>query len=161
MPTNTQQIAAILAGTVPPDRFCVNNGQDVVNLVQDYCTVVFQVLQAISGDSSSIAQLALQTANIALQTANAAAAAVPQRRTSGSDPQPVPSGDSTFPLTWATAMPDTNYEVRIIFFGPDTNSGSFCFLVRDNTRTVNGCSVRLENMPANMSIVWVVESLPS
>ncbi len=158
MPTNTQTIAAIIGGTVPPDLMCVRNGQDVVDLVAQICSVVVNLAQ-IPGGTDSIAQLALETANIALSTAQAAQASIPQRRSS-KDPVAVPAGDSVMPITWDPPMASPIYEVRLTLYGPNTAATLFYgYRVVDATRTVNGCSVRLDNMPAGTTVSFVVEAL--
>lgn len=161
MPTNTSVTSALQAGTVPPDRNCPQNGQDVANLVQDFVTVVSTSSSSGGGTDNSIAQQALETANIAISIAQAAQAAIPQTRTNGA-PFAIPMGDSPFPISWAPPMPDTNYEVRGTFFGTATFPAAyFAFFVEDGTRTVNGCVLRLNNIPANFKFAYVVQSLPS
>lgn len=159
MPTNTQVTAAIVAGAVPPDRECIRGGTDVVQLVQDFCSVASNTTEIDSGSTNSIAQQALEQSGIALSTAQQALAAAPNRRSSG-EPISIPTGDSAMALTWSPAMPDTNYEVRVTFYGtaayPATAMG---YHVEDGTRTVNGCTIRLNNIPANFKLAWVVEAL--
>lgn len=158
MPTNTQTIAAIVGGTVPPDLLCVRDAQDVVNVVVAICSVAVNLAQ-IPGGTDSIAQLALETANIALDTAKAAQASIPQRRSS-TTPVAVPAGDSVMPISWSPAMNDSNYEVRLTLYGPNSAAPQFYGTrVVDATRTVNGVSVRLDNMPAGTTVSFVVEAL--
>ncbi len=158
MPTNTQEIAAIVGGIVPPDLLCVRNGQDVVDLVAQICSVVVNLAQ-IPGGTDSIAQLALETANIALSTAQAAQASIPQRRSS-TVPVPVPLGDSVMPITWSPVMNNVNYEVRLTWYGPNVAANPvYAFRVVDGTRTVNGCTIRLDNAPAGSTVAFVVEAL--
>lgn len=159
MPTNTQTIAAIVGGTVPPDMLCVRDGQDVVDLVAAVCTVAVNLALIPGGSGDSIAQLALETANIALATAQAAQAAIPQRRTQNT-PVSIPTGDSAMPITFSPAMPDGNYEVRGTYYGTAAYPAqAFSFHVEDGSRTENGCTIRLNNTPANFKFAWVVEAL--
>jgi hypothetical protein len=147
-----------VGGTVPPDLLCIRDGQDVVNLVAQICSVAVNLAQ-IPGGTDSIAQLALETANIALSTAQAAQAAIPQRRSS-TTPVAVPAGDSVMPITWSPAMNNPDYEVRLTLYGPNSAATQFYgYRVIDATRTVNGCSVRLDNMPAGTTVSFVVEAL--
>jgi hypothetical protein len=160
MPTNTQVIAGLVAQNVPPDRECVRNGTEVLALVQDYMSV--NVNQAeINNGTDSVAQQALETANAALATAQQALAATPNRRSSG-EPIAMPTGDSVLPISWAPAMPDTNYEVRLTYYGANIAVAAYyAFRVVDGSRTVNSCQIRLDNTPANTKIAWVIDALPS
>ncbi len=160
MPTNTQQVAAILAQSVPPDRECIHNLTEVLQGVVDFCSVVVNT-QTIPGapTGDSIAQQALQVAQLALSTAQQALNSIPVRRSSAA-PLPIPPGDQVMPITWSGPMPDTNYSVLIVFYGPNTPAGQFYgYRVVDATRTVDGVSVRLDNVPANTSVSFVVEAL--
>jgi hypothetical protein len=160
MPVNTQVVSAIQAGIVPSDRNCPTDGQSVVNLVQDFCTVqtvTQQIPGAPSGDS--IAAQALQIAQLALTTSQQALNAIPARRSSTA-PLLQPAGDSVMPIVWSPAMPDTNYSVLIIFYGPNTPAAQFYgYRVVDASRTVDGCQVRLDNVPAGTSVSFVIEAL--
>lgn len=159
MPTNTQITAALLAGTVPPDRECVRDATDVVAIVQDFVSVVLSNIQETGGATDSIAQQALAQSAVALATAQQALAAVPQKRTSGV-PIAITTGDSSFNITWSPAMPDADYEVRGTYYGTTAYPAAFFgFHVEDGTRTVNGCTIRLSNTPANFKFSWVVEAL--
>lgn len=159
MPTNTQISAALLANNVPPDRECIRNATDVVAAVQDFVSVVLSNIQETGGSSDSIAQQALEQSAVALATAQQALAAVPQKRTSGT-PLAVVAGDSAFTITWSPAMPDSDYEVRGTYYGTTAYPTVFWgYHVEDGSRTVNGCTIRLSNTPANFKFSWVVEAL--
>lgn len=158
MPTNTQVTSALVAQAVPADRECITNLSVVLAGVVDFVTVASQTTESGStGDS--IAQQALQVANAALAAAQAAQASIPQQRNSG-EPGSIPTGDSAMPLTWTPAMPSTNYEVRGTYYGTNAYPiAFFAFHVEDGTRTVNGCTIRLSNTPANFKFSWVVTAL--
>lgn len=159
MPTNTQISAALLANNVPPDRECIRNATDVVAVVQDFVSVALSNIQETGGSSDSIAQQALEQSAVALATAQQALAAAPQKRTSGVAIA-ITSGDSSLNITWSPAMPDSDYEVRGTYYGTSAYPAAFFgFHVEDGTRTVNGCTIRLSNTPANFKFSWIVESL--
>jgi len=158
MPTNTQQLAGLVAQPVPPDRECVRNGTEILQLVQDFMQVLVNVFQS-GGSTDSVAQQALELAGVALATAQQALAATPNRRSSG-EPIAVPVGDSALAITWSPALPDTNYSVDVTFYGPNIAVAVFyAFRVVDGTRTVNSCQLRLDNVPANTKIAWEVTAL--
>lgn len=161
MATNTQTQASLVASTVPSDRNCPQNGQEMLNLVQDFMQVnLTDAVQQGSG-SDSIAQQALQLAQTALSAAQGADARIPQRRTGGA-PQTVPAGDGQMPITWSPPMPSDNYDVHVTYYGPNVavaNTQIYNYRVINDTRTVNGCTLRLDNTPANTSVVWVVTDL--
>lgn len=154
---------ALEAQPVPEDRECVRNLSDIVKGVQDYVQVI--------GDGSSqpgqifpsavvIAEKALANSEEALEKVTALELQVPQKRSSGSL-LTIPTGDSTLPISWSPPMPDTNYEVRVTFFGLATSAGdAFSFRVIDGSITTSGCQIRLLNITANTTkISWVVEQL--
>lgn len=162
MPTNTQTVAAIEPLPVPPDLECVPGQMTaLLSRAAQFLRVVSVTAEIDQQSTNSIAQQALELAQIALNTAQAAQAAIPQTRTNGS-PQDVAAGDSQIPISWTTAMPDTNYEVRYTIYGPNSAAAAFYGIrVVDGTRTVNGCTLRADNMPANSKFAWVVQALPS
>jgi hypothetical protein len=124
-------------------------------------TVVSVTSEIDQQSTNSIAQQALETANIALATAVQAQNSIPQKRTNGA-PQDVTDGDSVFPISWTVPMPNTNYEVRVTWYGPNLAATAYYGMrVIDGTRTLNSVSLRLDNMPANTKIAWVVEQLPT
>ena len=166
MSTNTQVISALqFSGQVPPDQECnIGNLTAILQGAVNFLQVVTNQAQVNdgSGSSNSIAQQALQVANLALSTAQAAVAAQPPRRTSGATNLiAVPTGDSIMPLTWTPDMPNTNYECRVTFYSPNTAhpSAYYGFRVVDSSRTVGGCQILLDNMPAGTLISFVVEAL--
>lgn len=159
MAVNVSVTAALQGQTVPPDRECVRNGSEIVQLIQDFVTVVSSTSDVSGGTDNSIAQQALQIANIALATAQAAVAATPNKRTSG-EPIAVTVGDSTLNISWSPAMPDANYEVRGTYYGANVAVAAFYnFRVIDGSRTVNGCQLRFDNTPANTKFAWIAEAL--
>lgn len=162
MPVNTQTVAAIESLPVPPDLECVPGNMTVLLArAAQFLRVVSVTAEIDQQSTNSIAQQALELAQIALNTAQAAAASVAQKRSNGA-PQDVTAGDSVFPISWTTAMPNTNYEVRATIYGPNSAAAAYYGMrVVDGTRTVNGVSLRLDNFPANSKLSWVVESLPS
>jgi hypothetical protein len=158
MPTNTQQLAGLVAQPVPPDRECVRNLTEILLGVQDFMQVLVNVFQS-GGSTDSVAQQALEVANAALATAQQALAATPNRRTSGV-PLAVPAGDSVMPISWSPAMPDADYEVRGTYYGTNVAVAAFYnFRVIDGSRTVNGCQIRFDNTPAATKFAWTVEAL--
>lgn len=159
MPTNTSITAALQGQSVPPDRECVRNGSEIVQLVQDFVTVVSSTTDVSGGTDNSIAQQALQVANIALATAQAAVAATPNKRTSG-QPLAITAGDSTLNISWSPAMPDADYEIRGTYYGTNVAVAAFYnFRVIDGSRTVNGCQLRFDNTPAATKFAWIAEAL--
>lgn len=130
---------------------------DLAQRLAALLTVVSVTSEIDQQSINSIAQQALETANIALTTAQQALASISQRRSNG-EPQAVQSGDTTLPLSWTTPMPNTNYEVRVCYYGSADSVGTFyAFRVVDGSRTLNGCQIRLDNTPMNTKILWVVQ----
>jgi len=160
MPTNTQIVAALSWTDVPPDLAC-NPGD-----LNELGPVLAQFLQVNSTTSEidttsqdSVAQQALQQSAVALSTAQQALAATPNKRTSA-EPIAITAGDSVFNISWSPAMPDTNYEIRVTWYGTNVAIAQFyAFRVVDGSRTVNGATLRIDNAPANSKISWVVEAL--
>lgn len=153
MPTNTQVTASIVAGTVPPDRNCPKSGQDVVNLVQDFCLINDATTAGEStGTDNSIAELALNTANTALAGVQQLQAAQKEVRSSGLIP--VPTGDSNFVYTFTPAMPDTNYNVQITYYAGSTGFASAFYGARvlESSVSVNGFNILFDNTPANTKV---------
>jgi hypothetical protein len=160
--TNTQLVAALEPHPAAPDQECVpGNMTELAARLAALLSVVSVTSEIDQQSTNSIAQQALETANIALTTAQQAIASIPQTRTNGA-PQDVAAGDSVLPLSWTVPMPNTNYEVRLTYYGANAAIAVFyAFRVVDGTRTVNGCSVRLDNTPSNTKVAWVVQQLPT
>lgn len=159
MPANTSVTGALVAQPVAPDRECVINGTQIIQLVQDFMQVLISQGAQQGGDGNSVADQALNVANTALALAQSVQNSLPQRRGLQGDPLPLEAGPNSVPLTWTPPMPDTNYEVRVTFYGPNSGSANFSWWVIDSTRTVNGCNLRLVNIPSGFSMGWVVEDL--
>lgn len=157
MPTNTEITASLVAGTVPPDMNCPKNGQDVVNLVQNFVSVQSGTA---SGDGSnpndSVAEQALNTANTALEAVQALTAAQKEVRNSGL--LPIPTGDSNFAFTFTPPMPSTEYDVFATYYaGAAGFSGTFYnFRVLESSITVNGVNLIFDNTPANTKVALKV-----
>lgn len=153
MPTNTQIIESIVAGTVPLDRNCPKSGQDVVNLVQDFCSIN---RGDTTGDSSnpndSVAEQALNTANTALAGVQSLQAAQKETRSSGLIP--VPTGDSNFAYTFGNAMPSTDYDISVAYYAGATGyiATYYGWRILESSITVNGFTIILDNTPANTKI---------
>lgn len=160
MPTNTQIVAALEPHAAAPDQECVPGSMtELAAQIAALLSVVSVTSEIDQQSTNSIAQQALETANIALTTAQQAIAAIPQKRTS-EEPIAVTAGDSALNIAFGVAMPDTNYEVRLTYYGVNAAVGLFyAFRVVDGSRTVNGCQIRLDNTPANTKIAWVVEQI--
>jgi hypothetical protein len=155
MPTNTEIISSLVAGSVPLDRDCPKSGQDVVNLVQDYVSVQSGTA---SGDGSnpndSVAEQALNTANTALEGVQALTAAQKEVRSSGLIP--VPSGDSNFSYSWTPPMPSTDYDVFVTYYagaaGFVASNSLYNFRVLESSITINGVNLIFDNTPANSKV---------
>lgn len=162
MATNTQIVAALEAHPAAPDQQCVpGNMTELAQRLAALLTVVSNTTEVDQQSTNSIAQQALETANIALATAQQATAAIPQTRSSG-EPIALAAGDTSMTIAFSPAMPDTNYEVRGTYFGTATYPAAFFgFHIEDGTRTVNGCTIRFSNTPANFKFAWVVQELQS
>jgi hypothetical protein len=151
MPTNTEIQSSIVAGSVPPDRNCPRNGQEVVELVQDFCSI-----QNTNGDASapdnSIAEQALNTANTALAEITALQAG--QKQVRSMNPQPVSAGDSQFNFALIPPMPSTDYDVQVTYYaGASTAPGVYYNArVLESSMTVNGLTLLLDNTPANTKV---------
>lgn len=157
MPTNTEIISSLVAGTVPDDRNCPKSGQDVVNLVQDFVSV--QSGTASGGGQNpndSVAEQALNTANTALEAVQALTAAQKEVRNSGLIP--IPTGDSNFAFTFTPPMPDTAYDVFATYYaGAAGPIGTFYnFRVLESSVSVNGVNLIFDNTPANTKVALKV-----
>lgn len=160
MPTNTQQVANLEAHAVPPDLECVPGEMtQLLALIAQFLSVVSVTSEIDQQSGNSIAQQALETANIALVTAQQAIDSIPQTRSSQA-PIAIAVGDSALNISFSVPMPDTNYELRGTYFGTAAYPGAyFAFHVEESTRTVNGCTLRFNNTPANFKFAWVAQQL--
>lgn len=155
MPTNTEIVASLVAGTVPPDRDCIKTGQEVVNLVQDFVSVQSGTS---SGDGStpndSVAEQALNTANTALAAVQELTAAQKDTRSSG--PITIPTGDSNFAFSWTSPMPSTDYDIFVTYYagaaGFVASNSLYNFRVLESSITVNGVNIIFDNTPANTKV---------
>lgn len=150
MPTNTEITASIVAGTVPPDRNCPKNGQEVVNLVQDFCSIQSSTSSGDSGNpNDSVAEQALNTANTALAAVQQLQADQKEVRSSGLIP--IPSGDSNFSYSFTPPMPDTNYDISVTFYAGAAGFASafYGWRVLESSLSVNGFNLLMDNVPAN------------
>lgn len=159
MPTNTEIVSSIVAGTVPPDRNCPKNGQEVVNLVQDFCSIQ---TGTSSGDTTnpgdSVAEQALNTANTALAGVQALQAAQKQTRSSGSELIAIPSGDSNFIFTFTPAMPDTNYDIQITYYAGTSGfiASFYNFRILESSLSTTSFNILFDNTPANTKVAVLV-----
>jgi hypothetical protein len=163
MALNTGITASLVLLTdPPPDAQCVTNLSEILQGAANYLTVEITNPAEVASDGSSIANQALNLANVALATAQETAASIPERR-AATEPFSIPGGsptvDSLLSLTWSPSMPDANYFVQVAFYGPAGTTGNYSWAVVDTSRTVDGCQIRLNNIPANFKLAWVVEDL--
>lgn len=153
MPTNTAITSSIVAGSVPPDRDCPKTGQQVVNLVQDFCSIQSATS---SGDptnpNDSVAEQALNTANTALAAVQGLEAAQKQVRTSGIIA--IPSGDSNFGFTFAPPMPSTDFDISVTYYAGATGfvSAFYNNRVLESSISVNGFNLIFDNTPTNTKV---------
>lgn len=153
MPTNTEITASIVAGTVPPDRNCPKNGQDVVNLVQDFCSIQSSTSSGDTGNpSDSVAEQALNTANTALAGVQQLQAERKETRSSGLIS--IPSGDSNFVYTFTPTMPDTNYNIQITYYAGAAGFVATFYGARvlESSLATNGFNILFDNTPANTKV---------
>lgn len=152
MPTNTSIQSSIVAGAVPPDRQCVRNGSEVVQLVQDFCSIQNIGDSGASGPDSSIAEQALNTANTALSEVQALQAAQKQVRTTS--PQAVGSGDSQFNYSFQPPMPSTDYDISVSYYAGASGfiATYYGWRVLESSLTTTGFTLLLDNTPANTKI---------
>lgn len=158
MPTNTEITASIVAGSVPPDRNCPKSGQEVVNLVQDFCSINSATSTGdTTNPNDSVAEQALNTANTALAAVQQLQAQQKEVRSSGLIV--VPTGDSNAPYSFSPPMPSTDYDITVTYYaGAAGFSGTFyAWRVLESSISVNGFSLILDNTPANTKISIRVE----
>jgi len=155
---NAVTASLVLLTDPPPDAQCVQSLTEILNGAVNYLSVEITNPAEVASDGSSIANQALQVANTALATAQATAASIPARR-AATEPFSIPTGDSLLSLTWSPAMPDDKYFVQVAFYGPAATTGNYSWAVVDTSRTVDGCQIRLNNIPANFKLAWVVTDL--
>lgn len=153
MPTNTEITQSIVAGTIPPDRNCPKSGQDVVNLVQDFCSIN---AGTSSGDSSnpndSVAEQALNTANTALAAVQELQAAQREVRSSGI--MAIPSGDSNFAYVFTPPMPSTEFDVAVTYYAGATGFSAtfFNWSVLESSISINGINLIFNNTPVGYKV---------
>lgn len=161
MPTNTEITESIVAGTVPPDRNCPKDGQDVVNLVQDFCSIQSGTSSGDGGNpNDSVAEQALNTANTALAAVQELQSAQKEVRVTA-EPIAVPTGDSNFSYTFTPPMPSTDYTVSVTYYAGAAGfiAAFYNFRVLQSSVTVNGFSLIFDNTPANTKVsVRVVQN---
>lgn len=173
MPSNSQNLYPIVAGTVPTDFLCIKDGQDVVNVVEQFCSV--QGLGGGSGSSfpaqDTLAQQALALGQqLQIQLA-ALQAQTPIIQTSGAF-HAMPAGASPniyeVPITFTNPMPDGNYEVYISIMGASNTTAvagaAFAWWVVNGSQTQNGFTIHFDNPPvasAAWSYAWTVIEAPS
>lgn len=153
MPTNSAITLSLVAGTVPSDQNCPKNGQDVVNLVQNFVSVNGATT---SGDSTnptdSVAEQALNTANTALAAVQELQAAQKEVRASGI--MAIPSGDSNFTYSFTPSMPSTDYDIQVTYYAGSAGfSGTFYnWAVQESSLSVNGFILIFNNTPTNYKV---------
>jgi hypothetical protein len=159
MPTNTEIVASIVAGTVPHDRNCPKNGQDVVSLVQDFCSIQSGTSAGdTTNPNDSVAEQALNTANTALAAVQELQAGQKQVRSSGIIA--IPAGDSNFAYTFTPPMPSTDYDVQVAYYAGATGfiAAFYNYRVLESSLSVNGFNLIFDNTPANTKVaIRVVE----
>lgn len=159
MPTNTEIIESIVAGTVPPDRNCPTSGQEVVNLVQDFCSIQSGSSSGGGGNpNDSVAEQALNTANTALAAVQELQAA--QKQVRASQEITIPTGDSNFAMPLIPPMPSEDYDVYCTYFAGAAGFASafYGFRVLESSITVNGVNLLFDNTPASTKVsIRVVE----
>lgn len=161
MPTNTEFTQTIVAGTVPPDRSCIKTGQEVVNLVQDFCSINAGTASGDGGNpNDSIAEQALNTANTALAAVQQLEAA--QREVRASGIMAIPTGDSNFSYSFTPPMPDTNYDVQVTYYAGVAGfiSAFYNYRVLESSLSVNGFNLIFDNTPANTKVAITVTQRP-
>lgn len=153
MPTNTAITLSLVAGTVPPDRNCPKNGQEVVNLVQDFVAINAATSTGeTTNPNDSVAEQALNTANTALAAVQELQAAQKQVRTSGIIA--IPSGDSNFGFTFSPPMPDIEYDIAVTYYAGSAGfiSAFYNYRVLESSLSVNGFNLIFDNTPANTKV---------
>ncbi len=160
MPANTQLTAALVqVGEVPPDQNCLTDVNALLPVVAAYMAVAVQDPANPASQTDSTAAQALEAANNALAQVSALQALIPQRRTSGTTLIPLPTGDSTVPISWAPDMPSTVYSVQVTIFGAAAHPAAYYgWRVVETSRTVNSLQLSFDNIPANSSFSYIVES---
>ena len=153
MPTNTAINTSIVAGTVPPDRACVKTGQEVVNLVQDFCLVQSGADSGSGGNpSDSIAEQALNTANTALAAVQELQSAQKEVRSSGIIA--ISSGDTEFTYGFTPAMPSTDFDIAVTYYAGVTAhpAAYYGYRILESSISVNGFTILFDNTPANTKV---------
>lgn len=161
MPANIQVTANLVqAGEVPPDQNCLTDVNALLPVIAAYMAVATTDPESPQSQTNSVADQALNTANNAISQVNALKLLIPERRSSGGNLIPLPSGDSTVPVTFSPDMPSAVYSIQITLFGSATHPAAYYgFRVVEATRTVNSFQISFDNIPAGSSFAWVVEQL--
>jgi hypothetical protein len=155
MPTNTEITASLVAGTVPPDRNCFKDGQDVVNLVQDFVSVQSAASSGDGGSpNDSVAEQALNTANTALAAVQSLQSEQKETRSSGL--MAIAAGDQPFTYSFTPPMPSTAYFIDVTYYAgsspPPAISAFYNWRVLESSITVNGFTLLFDNTPVNTKI---------
>ncbi|HUD75914.1 MAG TPA: IPT/TIG domain-containing protein [Terracidiphilus sp.] len=165
MASNSQNMYPIIANTVPADMLCVRNGQDVVNLVEQFCAV-----QGLAGNSGSnfpmqdtVGQQALQLAQQLNNQVQAILVQQLQHRESAAY-APVPTGTNAveFPISWTSPMPGTGYLLYISLQNPSSTAAlgaAFAWWIVAGSQTTTGCTIHFASPPAasaNWKFAWQV-----
>lgn len=160
MASNAQVTAELIAQTVPDDRQCVRNLTDILNGVQDF--MLIQGLPQSEGNPFPTQDTPGEQALELVIQLQGQFAVLNSRfldyRTSASA-TPLDTGDSGVPISWSPALSGTNYNVYVTFLlAGTTTPASYAWRVQTESMTPSGCTLRFDNIPANMAFTWKVET---
>ena len=153
MPTNTAITSSIVAGSVPADRNCPKSGQDVVQLVQDFCSIQSATTAGEpTNPTDSVAEQALNTANTALAAVQELQGQQKEVRSSGI--MAIPSGDSNFSYSFTPAMPNTDYDISVTYYAGSAGfiSAFYNYRVLESSISANGFNLIFDNTPTNTKV---------
>lgn len=164
MAQNEEIALSLEAQPVPPDLECLGN----INMTQLLARLVQLLVIEGSGGTQPgqvfpsavvIATQAKEEAQAAQESVDALALRVPQVRNSDGLIG-LATGDSTLSISWSPDMPSANYSVALTFFRPGGHpSAYYGFTVIVGSRTIAGCQINLDNIPANTQASWTVTEL--
>jgi outer membrane murein-binding lipoprotein Lpp len=163
MATNTSIAYYLAKDPIPEDRLCVNNAEEMAQVIVDYVYVAG--LASTVGSSGISPQTNNQIAALTTRVEELEAqvqeleSQVPDRRVAATNVS-LPAEDSTQVLTWSPPFETTNYEVRVTLQGSTGHPGAYYgWRVIGTSQTTSSVQISFDNIGANTSFSAVVETL--
>jgi outer membrane murein-binding lipoprotein Lpp len=163
MATNTSIAYYLAKDPIPEDRLCVNNAEEMAQVIVDYVYVAG--LASTVGSSGSSPQTNNQITALTTRVEELEAqvqeleSQVPDRRVVANNVQ-LSTGGSTYVAAWTPAFETTNYEVRVTLQGSTGHPGSYYgWRVINASKTTSSVQISFDGIPASTTFSAVVETL--